>query len=323
MQIADHIIYPFNEEKSLRSAYGDTLALLGKKNTRIVVLDADLSISTKTSIFAKQFPDRHFDMGIAEADMIGTAAGMAISGLIPFASSFAMFAVGRTYDQIRNAIAYADIPVRIVATHSGLTVGEDGGSHQMLEDVAMMRVLPNMSVIVPADAHETTQVINYIAKHQHPIYVKLTRAEFPVIYNEKYKYQFGKWDILCEGDGEIVIFACGLMVSRSLEAAIELKKHNIKATLINASTIKPIDEKTIDNAIKNAKLIVTAEEALIAGGLGGVIAEYLSENSPKNLLRIGVNDKFGQSGSSDDLLEFYELTTNHIVKKILKKINKA
>jgi transketolase len=321
MKISEHVIYPFEKEESLRTRYGETLAKLGEHNSNIVVLDADLSSSTQTIIFKKKYPQRHFDIGIAEADMMGTAAGLSTTQLIPFASSFAMFAIGRAYEQIRNAIAYADLPVKIVATHAGITVGEDGGSHQMIEDIAMMRVLPNMNVIVPVDAVETEEVIKFIVDFKHPVYVRLPRDKFPVIYNEKYSYNFGKWDIVVNNGSDVVIFACGLMVSSAMSASEKLLEDNIKATVINASTIKPLDEDMILKTAKDAKIIVTVEEALIAGGLGGMIAEYVSENCPKTVLRIGINDRFGQSGKPAELLEHYELTVAHIKDKILNKWN--
>ncbi len=321
MKISDHVNYPFDREESLRTRYGETLVKLGEENPNVVVLDADLSTSTQTAIFEKKFPNRHFDIGIAEADMIGTAAGLSTTGLIPYASSFAIFAIGRAYEQIRNSVAYADLPVRIVATHAGITVGEDGGSHQMLEDIAMMRVLPNMNVIVPADAVETEQVIRYAMNFRHPVYVRLPRDKFPVIYNDKFSFEFGRWDTLVSNGDDVVIFACGLMVANSMIASELLLEHGINATVVNASTIKPPDDDAIFETVRNAKLVVSAEEALVAGGLGGMVCEYISGVCPKPVLRIGINDRFGQSGKPAELVEHYELTAAHVRDKIIKKWN--
>lgn len=319
MNSAKHLIHPFTESKALRTTYGETLVELGKDNPDIVVLDADLSTSTNTSIFRKAFPNRHYDMGIAEADMVGTAAGMAAAGLVPFASSFAMFAVGRTYDQIRNAICYADLPAKIVATHAGITVGEDGGSHQMIEDIAMMRVVPNMSVLVPADSTETAQMIRFAAGFKHPIYVRLPRDKFPVMYSDGYRYEFGKWDVPVKGSGEVVVFACGLMVSQCIEAAALLEKSGLALTVVNASTIDPADSDCLRRETEKAKLVVTAEEALVRGGLGGLVAEELAEFRPLPLLRLGMHNRFGESGTAESLIEAFRMRGEDVAADIKKR----
>lgn len=319
MKTSKHLIWPFKSATALRTTYGETLVELGADDEDIVVLDADLSTSTKTSLFRDKYPARHFDMGIAEADMIGTAAGMAAAGLTPFATSFAMFAIGRTYDQIRNAVCYADLPVRIVATHAGITVGEDGGSHQMIEDIAMMRVVPNMSVLVPADAEETAQMIRYAAGHKHPIYVRLPRDKFPDIYTGDYSFEFGKWDVPVTGSGEVVVFAAGLMVSKAIEAAAILEKGGISMTVVNASTIDPVDRETLLSVTEKAKLVVTAEEALVAGGLGGLVSEELAANRPLPVLRIGISNRFGESGDAESLIEGFRLRGEDVADDIKER----
>ena len=321
MKLHQDIAFPANEKEALRVRYGTVLAALGHENPDVVALDADLSTSTQTAVFGKEFPARHFDMGIAEADMIGTAAGMAASGLIPFASSFAVFAVGRAYDQIRNAVAYADLPVRIVATHAGITVGEDGGSHQMLEDIAMMRVLPNMHVIVPADANETEAAIRFAAGFAHPLYVRLSREKFPVLYTGIPDFTLGRWDVLAEGDGGVVLIACGIMVSLALEAAALLEKDGIAATVINASSIKPHDVACLENVCQTASLVVTLEEALIAGGLGGLVAEEAARHGRARVHRIGVTDRFGESGTSAALMEAFGFTAGSIADDVRQQLS--
>ncbi len=290
-----------------RDAYGKTLAELGHEDPRIVALCADLAGSTKVGDFAKEHPDRFLNMGVAEANMIGTAAGLAMSGLRPFVSTFAVFATGKVWEQIRQVVAYPKTPVRIVATHAGLTVGEDGASHQMLEDIAIMRVLPNMSVIVPADAIEASSAIRFAAAHDEgPIYVRLSRAPFPVIHTEDYAFEFGRAHVLREG-ADVTIAACGLMVSVALAAAEQLAACDISAEVINVSTIKPIDRETILASAEKTGVVVTAEEHQIAGGLGSAICELLSEEHPTRVVRVGVDDRFGQSGNADALLSHYGL----------------
>ncbi len=306
---------PDKKPKATRDAYGETLLELGKKRSDIVALDADLSGSTKTSKFAKAFPDRFFNMGIAEQDMIGTAAGLALAGKIPFASTFAVFETGRAWDQIRLTVCYSNTNVKLVATHSGITVGEDGASHQALEDIALMRVLPNMNVIVPADATETASVINAVVDFKGPVYVRLGRAKVPYVMPDDYKFTLGKAFVFHIGkDANIV--AAGITVSMAKEAAEILSKDGIDTGVINMSTIKPLDEETLLSAAKSSKILVTAEEHSIIGGLGGAVCEFLSENCPIPVKRIGTQDTFGCSGNADDLLRLHGITTENIVNTI-------
>ncbi|MBI4844610.1 MAG: transketolase family protein [Nitrospirae bacterium] len=303
--------------KATRDAYGEALLELGRKRKDIVVLDADLSGSTKTNKFAKEFPERFFNMGIAEQDMIGTAAGLALSGKVPFASTFAVFETGRAWDQIRLTVCYSRTNVKLVASHGGITVGEDGASHQALEDIAIMRALPNMSVIVPSDANETVSVINAVADHKGPVYVRLGRAKVPHVMPENHSFILGKAHIFHIGK-DATIVACGIMVDAALRAANILKKDGIDAGVINMSTVKPLDEKALLDAAKTSKLIVTAEEHSVIGGLGGAVAEFISENRPIPVKRIGVLDSFGCSGTPEQLLRHHGLTAEHIVETIKK-----
>lgn len=298
-----------------RDAYGDALKELGELNTNIVVLDADLSGSTKTGVFKKSYPDRFINVGIAEQNLIGTAAGLAAAGKVPFASTFAMFASGRAFEIIRNSVCYPNLNVKIAATHAGLTVGEDGATHQALEDISIMRSLPNMVVLNPADAVETRQCIKLAAEHNGPVYIRLGRSKTPVIFDESYKFEIGKGVELKEGS-DIAIIATGIMVGKALEASEELAKLGINARVINISTIKPIDTDIIVKAAKETKGIVTVEEHSIIGGLGSAVAEIVVENHPTKVLRIGTMDKFGESGDGNDLLEKYGLTVENIVKKV-------
>ena len=304
-----------------RDAYGEALARLGETNESIVVLDADLSGSTKTSIFAKKFPERFFNMGIAEQDMMGTAAGLAASGKIPFASTFAIFATGRAWEQVRQSIAYPRQNVKIVASHAGITVGEDGASHQSVEDITVMRAIPNMTVIVPADGIETGKVIEEIIKYNGPVYVRVGRGKSPVVMNESHPFEIGKGTVLKDGS-DVSIIACGIMVSKALEAAEMLKSGGISARVINMSTIKPLDVPLIVKAARDTRAIVTAEEHSIIGGLGGAVSEVLAENCPVPLKRIGIEDVFGTSGDADRLLELYGLTPLNIAKAAREVIAK-
>ncbi|TFH08962.1 MAG: transketolase family protein [Candidatus Atribacteria bacterium] len=303
----------FETKRGTRDAYGETLAELGYHDPRIVVLTADLAGSTKTSDFASAHPDRFYNMGVAEANMIGTAAGLALSGFRPFVSTFAMFATGKVWEQIRQVVAYPKTPVRIVATHAGLTVGEDGASHQMLEDIANMRVLPNMSVIVPSDAVEAAGAIRFVAKHDEgPVYVRLARAAFPVIHDGDQAFEFGKAEILAQGT-DVTIAACGLMVSVALEARDELSSDGISAEVINVSTIKPLDRETLLASARKTGVVVTVEEHQIINGLGSAICELLSEELPTPVVRVGVDDRFGQSGNAEELLAHYGLDVSGLV----------
>ncbi len=297
-----------------RDAYGQALAELGAINDKVVVLDADLSKSTKTNDFKKVYPERFFNLGIAEQNLLGTAAGFAAAGKIPFASSFAVFAVGRAYDQIRNSIAYPNLNVKIAATHAGLTVGEDGGSHQMLEDIALMRAVPNMTVIVPADGVETKQVVMAAAEHQGPVYIRLGRPKVPVLLGDDYKFEIGKGVVLKEGT-DVTLIGTGIMVSKAMEAAELLAADGISAAVVNISTIKPLDNTLITEMAQKTGAVVTAEEHNIYGGLGSAVAEVLVENCPVPMARVGVEDKFGESGLPDELLEKYGLTAANIAAK--------
>ncbi len=304
-----------------RDAYGDALVSLGKKREDVVVLDADLSGSTKTSKFAKVFPDRFFNMGIAEQDMMGTAAGLAIGGKLPFVSTFAVFATGRAWEQVRQSICYPNLSVKIVASHAGVTVGEDGGSHQSVEDIAVMRVIPNMTVIVPADGPETLQAIEAAAEHKGPCYVRVGRNKVPTLFNEDYRFKIGKAHVFNEGK-DAAIIATGILVAEALKARDLLKADGIDAGVINMSTIKPIDSDAVIRAAKQCGAIVTAEEHSIIGGLGGAVAEVLAESYPASLVRIGVKDTFGTSGDCEGLLKHYGLSAADIAAGVKEAIRK-
>jgi transketolase len=305
-------------EIATRDAYGKALAKLGKMNQNVVVLDADLSKATKTADFAKEFPDRFFDMGVAEANMIGTAAGLAACGKTAFASTFAVFATGRVYDQIRMCLCYAKTNVKVCATHAGLSVGEDGATHQSNEDIALMRVLPNMTVIVPADGIEAEKAVFAIAEYYGPVYLRLGRMKQPVIFDESYKFEIGKGVVLREGT-DVSIIACGLMVAEAVKAAEELAKEGIKAMVVNMSTIKPIDENLIIKCAGETGAIVTAEEHMTIGGLGDGVSEVVGANFPVPVLRVGVH-KFGESGAPKEILEKYGLTAKSIIESAKKAI---
>jgi transketolase len=313
----------FTAKRGTRDAYGETLAELGSLDPRIVVLTADLAGSTKTDLFAAQHPDRFFNMGVAEANMIGTAAGLALSGFRPFVSTFAMFATGKVWEQIRQVVAYPKTPVRIVATHAGLTVGEDGASHQMLEDIGNMRVLPNMSIIVPADAVEAAGAIRFAAGYDKgPLYVRLARAPFPVIHEEGHAFAFGQADVLAQGT-DVTIAACGLMVSVALEARDVLAGHGVSVEVVNVSTIKPLDRDTLLASARKTGVVVTAEEHQIVNGLGSAVCELLSEELPTPVVRVGVDDRFGQSGDADALLSHYGLDVEGLVAAVHQAMSKA
>ncbi len=312
------------EKVATREAYGRTLARLGAENKEIVALDADLSKSTKTSDFAGEFPDRFFDMGVAEQNMLGTAAGLAAAGKIPFASSFAIFATGRAFEQIRNSIAYPALNVKIAASHAGISVGEDGASHQSVEDLAVMRALPNMTVIVPADAKETELAVRAAVNLNGPVYIRLGRLAVPVLFDETYDFQVGKAATLRDGSDAAVI-ACGLMVAPALEAAEQLAGEKISLRVVNMSTIKPIDREAVIKAARETKAVVTAEEHNIIGGLGSAVAEVLVQTVPVAQEMVGIKDSFGESGSPAELLEKFGLTAKDIVaavKKVLERKTK-
>lgn len=303
------------EKIATREAYGIKLAEIGEKYTDIVVLDADLSKATKTEVFRKKYPNRFFNMGIAEADMVGTAAGLATCGKIPFLSTFAIFASTRSLDQIRNSVAYPNLNVKICATHAGITVGEDGGSHQAIEDLAIMRSIPNMTVISTCDATSTNWAVEEIAKYKGPVYLRLGRVAVPTIY-EQANFQIGKGVTLKEGN-DVTIIATGVMVHEALAAYDKLKEKGINARVIDMHTIKPIDKDLIIRAAKETKLIVTCEEHNIYGGLGSAVCEVVCENHPITVRRVGVNDVFGRSGNSTELMKIYNLTSDDIVKSVI------
>ena len=304
-----------------RDAYGKALVKLGQINEQVVVLDADLSKSTKTNEFYKVYPNRFFNMGIAEQNLIGAACGFATAGKIPFASSFAMFATGRAFEIIRNSVAYPKLNVKICATHAGLTVGEDGASHESIEDMAIMRAIPNMTVLVPADGVEAEQMILEAARVYGPMYVRLGRSAVPTIFDENYKFEIGKGTVVRQGN-DATIIACGIMVYEAIKAAEELALEGINARVINMSTIKPIDKELIINAAKETKAIVTAEEHSIIGGLGSAVCEVVSEECPVVVKKVGVKDSFGESGTPAELLKKYGLTANDIVEAVKEAINK-
>ncbi|MDU4935044.1 MAG: transketolase family protein [Peptostreptococcaceae bacterium] len=298
-----------------RDAYGKTLLKLGETNDNVVVLDADLSKSTKTNDFSKAFPNRFFNMGIAEQNLIGAACGFATAGKIPFASTFAMFATGRAFEVIRNSVCYPKLNVKICATHAGITVGEDGASHESIEDISIMRSIPNMTVVVPADGIETEKVILEAAKYNGPMYVRLGRSAVPTLFGEDYKFEIGKGTVLRDGN-DATIIACGMMVNEAIIAHEELKAEGINVRVINMSTIKPIDGELIVKAAKETKAIVTAEEHSIIGGLGSAVSEVVSEECPVIVKKVGVKDVFGESGTPAELLEKYGLTAKHIAESV-------
>ena len=297
-----------------RDAYGKALVELGQKNDKVIVFDADLAAATKTGMFKKEFPERFIDCGIAEGNMIGVAAGMATTGYTVFASSFAMFAAGRAFEQVRNTIGYPHINVKIGATHAGISVGEDGASHQCCEDIALMRTIPGMTIINPADDVETRLAVLAAAEMDGPVYMRFGRLAVPRIFDENYKFEIGKGVYLKEGK-DVTIIATGLMVERALQAAEMLKAEGVDAAVINMATIKPIDSDIIVDAAKKTGAIVTAEEHNVIGGLGGAVAEVVSETVPVPVLRVGVEDTFGKSGPALELLEIYGLNAANICEK--------
>lgn len=306
---------PLTAMLATRNVYGDVLAELGGLHEHIVVLNADLSGSTKTDVFQKKFPHRFFNMGIAEQDMIGTAAGLATTGKIPFVSTFAIFATGKPWEQIRQSVANPNINVKIVATHAGITVGEDGASHQCIEDIGLMRILPNMTVIVPADGIETEKALRTLVHHRGPVYLRLSRMSFPVLFDAGYDFQISRGTVMKQGS-DVAIIATGYMVSQALRALELLEGENISAEIINMSTIKPLDEELIVRAARTTGAVVTAEEHSVIGGLGSAVAEVLSEHCPTPMRRIGVLDRPGTSGSPAELLERYRLNPQHIISAV-------
>jgi transketolase len=306
--------------KSTRDAYGECLVELGD-DERVIVIDADTSTSTRTNLFAKKYPDRFFNVGCAEQNMIATAAGFAYGGKIAITSAFAIFATARTWEQIRSFVAHDNLNVKIIVTHSALTNAPDGESHQSLEDIAMLRVIPNMTVVVPADAEETKQAIRAVIEHKGPCYVRLNRAESPVIFDSSYKFKLGKGSVIKDGK-DVTIIAVGNMVSKALEAA-EILAKEISVRVINLSTIKPIDEEIVIKAAKETGALVTAEEHSIIGGLGSAVAEVTGTEIPTPIEFIGVKDKFGQTGvTTEELYEAYGLTTGDIVEAVRRALSR-
>lgn len=308
-----------DEKKATRQSFGEELANIGEENEKIVVLDADLSSATKTNIFAKKFPNRFFDMGIAEQNMIGTAAGLATCNKIPFVSTFAMFAAGRAYDQIRNSICYPKLNVKICATHAGITVGEDGATHQMLEDISLMRTIPNMTVMCTSDDAQTKWAIREISEFEGPVYLRLCRLATPKIY-ENEKFERGKGIQLGEGT-DATIIATGVVVSEAIEAMEKLKSKGINIRIVDMHTIKPIDKEIIIKSAKETKNIITIEDHNIIGGLGSAVCEVLAENYPKKVYKMGIKDEFGKSGKAEELLKYFKLDKDSIAEFIEKIIN--
>ena len=301
------------ERKATREGYGDALLALGRERDDVVVLDADLSGSTKTNKFAEAFPARFFNVGVAEQNLVGVAAGLALSGLTPFASSFAMFLAGRAWEIVRNSVAYPGLNVKLVASHAGLTVGEDGASHQIIEDISLMRTIPGMRVFVPSDYQETVQIVHHVAANQGPYYVRCGRANVPMLARPgSYQFAAGRGELRRKGD-EVTIIACGVMVHEADLAAEALSREGIEATVVNMASIKPIDSALIKKLAIQTGCMVTAEEHNVIGGLGSAVAEVLAEEHPVPLARIGVKDIFGQSGTSDELLDAYGLRAKDIV----------
>lgn len=305
------------EKQATRDAYGQALVEMGKTHGNIVVLDADLSKSTKTADFAKAFPDRFFNAGIAEQNLMGMSAGLAACGKIVYASTFAVFATGRAFEQVRNSIAYGRLNVKICATHSGITVGEDGGSHQSVEDIALMRSVPSMTVIVPADGVSTRKAVEAIYHREGPCYLRLGRPALPVIYDSNADFEIGRGIELVNG-ADATLIACGLMVGKCLEAARELDREGIKVSVVDMHTVKPLDVDLVVRKARETGAIITAEEHSVLGGLGSAVCETVCAHSPVPVLRLGIEDVFGQSGNPDELLDYYGLNVGQIVKNVRK-----
>ncbi len=307
------------EEKMIatRESFGKAISEL--KDENIVVLDADLSSATKTDLFQKEYPDRFIEVGISEADMIGTAAGLATCGKIPFASTFAVFATGRVYDQIRSSIAYPKLNVKICGTHAGITVGEDGATHQMLEDINLMRGLPNMVVISPSDDIETRALVKEIAKYQGPVYLRLARMATPVIYANDVKFEIGKAIQLGEGI-DATVFATGITVAEALKAQEELIKEGVDIRVVDVHTIKPIDKEMIVKCAKETSILLSVEDHNVIGGLGSAISDVLAEEYPKKLIKLGINDCFGKSGKAEDLIKYFKIDSKSIEETIKEKL---
>ncbi|MCX7999545.1 MAG: transketolase family protein [Leptospiraceae bacterium] len=306
--------------KATRDGYGEALVELGEKFTDIVVLDADLSGSTKTAMFKKKFPERFFNLGVAEQNLVGHAAGLAISGFVPYASSFAMFLSGRAWEIVRNSVVYPQLNVKLVASHGGVTVGEDGASHQCIEDFAIMRVIPEMTVICPSDFYETKQVIHKIYEYKGPVYVRVSRAATPILErSDSYSFEIGKAEVRREGK-DITIIACGVMVHEADLAAIELEKQGISASVLNMPSVKPLDKQKILEEAQKTNAVVTCEEHNILGGLGSAVSEFLSETYPTPIVKVGMKDEFGKSGTWSELLDYFGLRSKNIAEACQRAI---
>ena len=301
-----------NLKKATRQSYGEALLDLGKENEKVVVFDADLSTATKTNLFAKVFPNRFFDMGIAEQNMISTAAGMATCGKIPYASTFAVFAAGRAYDQIRNSVCYPKLNVKICATHAGITVGEDGATHQMIEDISLMRTLPNMTVISTSDDIQTKWAVKEISKINGPVYLRLSRLATPIIYDENQEFEIGKAVQIGEGT-DATIFATGVTVSEAIRAQEILENKGIKVRVVDIHTVKPIDKDMVIKCAKETKKLISVEDHNVIGGLGSAISEVLTQEYPAKLIKFGINDTFGKSGKATELMKYFGITADNIV----------
>lgn len=298
-----------------RESFGKALVELGKENENVVVLTADLAGATKTNLFEEEFPERFINAGIAEQNMIGIAVGLSTTGKIPYASTFAMFAAGRAYDQIRNSVAYPNLNVKICGTHAGITVGEDGATHQMLEDLSLMRSIPNMTVLCPSDDIQTKWAVKEIAKIKGPVYIRLARVATPVIYSENQEFEIGKMVQIGKGT-DATVFATGIEVAEALKAKQELEKENINIRVVDVHTIKPIDKEMVIKCAKETKKIITIEDHNIVGGLGSAICEVLSEEYPTKVIRMGMKDMFGKSGKAEQLLKYFKLDSNAIIEKV-------
>ena len=303
-----------------RESFGKALVELGKENENVVVLTADLAGATKTSLFEKEFPDRFINVGIAEQNMIGISAGLATTGKIPFASTFAMFAAGRAYDQIRNSVAYPKLNVKICGTHAGVTVGEDGATHQMIEDISLMRTLPNMTVLSTSDDTQTKWAVEEISKINGPVFLRLARLATPIIYDENQKFEIGKMIQIGEGT-DASIFATGVTVAEAIKAKEELEKQGINIRVIDVHTIKPIDEEMIIKCAKETKKLISVEDHNIIGGLGSSICEVLCEKCPTNLTRLGIKDTFGKSGKAEELMKYFGIDKDSIIEAVIKYKN--
>ena len=307
----------YGPKKSIRKAFGEELLKLGEENLKIVALDADLSGSTQTSLFAKAFPDRFFDVGIAEQDLITTALGLSLEGFIPFAATFAVFATGRAYDQIRNSVCYQKANIKIIGAHGGITVGEDGASHQALEDISLMRTIPNMTVIVPADYEQTRQAVRFASEYEGPVYIRLSRMNVPDVFDKNYSFDINRAVVLQEGK-DVSLIAAGDILTEVIKAAEILEEYGIFAEIINIPVIKPLDCATIIKSITKTKLAVTVENHSITGGLGAAVCECVSEKAPCRVVRIGVTDCFGQSGKPEELMHYYGLDAKSIANRIIE-----